>query len=67
MPYIADFGVSKVIDSQVDNQMVLSRIHSNIRWQAPELIQLNDDDDCPKPTAESDTYAFAWVCYEVVV
>ncbi|KIM72464.1 hypothetical protein PILCRDRAFT_829732 [Piloderma croceum F 1598] len=64
-PRIADFGLSTVIDSQASDQMKSSsKVRGNIRWHAPELFQINDDHPIT-PTAESDTYAFACVCFEI--
>jgi len=65
-PRIADFGLSKVIDSQASNQMgSYSKIRGNTKWHAPELLYNHGDSEPASPTAESDTYAFACVCFEI--
>ena len=43
--------------------MPSSKARNNVRWDAPELFQVNDGD--PVTPAESDIYAFACVCFEV--
>ena len=39
------------------------------RWMAPELIMalINDDGHIPPITTSSDVYAFASVCFEVIL
>jgi serine/threonine protein kinase len=64
---LADFGLSTIRDPEV---LALSTTSSStcggtVRWMAPELLSSHDNDE-PINTKESDVYAFAGVCYEVV-
>jgi serine/threonine protein kinase len=64
-PRIAGFSQLKVIDSQASDRMKpSSQISGDVRWLAPELLRINDGHPIT-PTAKSDTYAFACVCFEV--
>ncbi|KAJ6483003.1 kinase-like domain-containing protein, partial [Mycena vulgaris] len=58
---IADFGLSSVVSSRETSSSDSSIRGGTLRWQAPELIlgeSLNH--------FESDVYAFACVCYEIL-
>ncbi|KAF8990025.1 hypothetical protein BDQ17DRAFT_1372489 [Cyathus striatus] len=68
---LADFGLSSVyIDTPSlawgTNNSSVGRSTGTLRWQAPELIGLEDSPPV-KGTTESDIYAFACVCYEIFV
>ncbi|KAF8999179.1 kinase-like domain-containing protein [Cyathus striatus] len=68
---LADFGLSSVcIDTPSlawgTKDSSVSRSTGTLRWQAPELISL-EDSPTVKMTTKSDIYAFACVCYEVFV
>ena len=66
-PKLADFGLSKIVDSQATT---VARASFNgkgaMRWQAPELLSSTRFDGVPSiVTTCSDIYAFASVCLEV--
>ncbi|KAK1231149.1 hypothetical protein PQX77_005740 [Marasmius sp. AFHP31] len=59
---ICDFGLSRIADSQVFRlSSSATRPMGTVRWQAPELLNENEI-----ATKESDIYAFACVCYEIL-
>jgi serine/threonine protein kinase len=64
---LADFGLAIVIDSQVNKYPPVESAGTP-RWQAPELLQgdFGDVGHC-NSSRESDIYAFACVCYEVII
>jgi len=65
---VADFGLSRVLDSAMAVTNSLSGSVSfggTVRWQAPELF--DPSVECPPATMASDVYAFGCVCYEVSV
>ena len=61
--YIANFGLSTLLDSESATTVVGSAIMGTPRWLAPKLIP------CPgvkwHHMHATDIYAFALVCYEV--
>lgn len=63
---LADFGLATVKDSShLTRTASTQKSVGTVRWQAPELL----DSEPQGPTAnakESDVYAFACVCYEVL-
>ncbi|KIM71892.1 hypothetical protein PILCRDRAFT_82369 [Piloderma croceum F 1598] len=63
---LADFGLAIVIDSQVNKSPSVESAGTP-RWQAPELLQgdFGDVGHC-NSSRESDIYAFACVCYELI-
>ncbi|KAJ8080052.1 hypothetical protein PM082_016879 [Marasmius tenuissimus] len=59
---ICDFGLSRISDSQVFRlSSSTTRAIGTVRWLAPELLGENEI-----ATKESDIYAFACVCYEIL-
>ncbi|KAK1218098.1 MAP kinase kinase kinase activity protein [Marasmius sp. AFHP31] len=59
---ICDFGLARIADSQVAGiSSSTSRSTGTLRWMAPELLAEN-----VTATKESDLYAFACVCYEIL-
>ncbi|KAG5635033.1 hypothetical protein H0H81_012644 [Sphagnurus paluster] len=64
---LADFGISSVVDEKIlawtSHSSALSK-GGSVRWQAPELFDLETDKFVPN-TTESDVYAWACVCYEI--
>ncbi|KAK1228999.1 hypothetical protein PQX77_007952 [Marasmius sp. AFHP31] len=59
---ICDFGLSLIADSQaIGLSSSTSRSAGTLRWMAPELLAEN-----VTATKESDIYAFACVCYEIL-
>ncbi|KAJ8080061.1 mitogen-activated protein kinase kinase kinase [Marasmius tenuissimus] len=59
---ICDFGLARIADSQlVGLSSSISRAAGTLRWMAPELLAEN-----VIATKESDIYAFACVCYEIL-
>jgi len=65
---VADFGLSRVLDSAMTVTNSLSGSVSfggTVRWQAPELF--DPSVECPPATMASDVYAFGCVCYEASV
>ncbi|CAL1715566.1 unnamed protein product [Somion occarium] len=66
---LADFGVAVFVVEEVVSQPFNSTRAGNPRWQAPELLAPAFEDDLtlkrPRPTAQSDIFAFACVVVEV--
>ena len=65
---LADFGVATAKDftSLAVTSAPITRTGGTLRWQAPELLDPNVDDENCKSTLASDIYAYACVCYEVI-
>ncbi|KAF8068001.1 kinase-like domain-containing protein [Lyophyllum atratum] len=64
---LADFGLSSVSDTNILHWTSHSSVGSkggSIRWQAPELFDI-DNDDIVDNSKASDVYAFSCVCYEI--
>ncbi|KAG6816780.1 hypothetical protein H0H87_003043 [Tephrocybe sp. NHM501043] len=64
---LCDFGIASICDPEIKAWTTQSSVSSkggSTRWQAPELFDLNSDEDVPN-TVFSDVYAFGCVCYEV--
>ncbi|KAG6832085.1 hypothetical protein H0H87_002913 [Tephrocybe sp. NHM501043] len=64
---IADFGISSVSDANIlawTSHTSGASKGGSLRWQAPELFDLENDENVPN-TAASDIYAWSCVCYEV--
>ena len=62
---ITDFGLAKVRESM--NEVLdhaSSNVNGSLRWMAPELVQVEDDQKI-WITTYSDIYAFASLCLEV--
>ena len=63
IPLISDFGLSRIIDSQVTNTATSFDGRGCLRWHAPELL----DYESGRPsgfTACTDVYAYACVILE---
>jgi len=66
--YLGDFGISR-LEGTVDVSLGSSWSGAEprggtIRWQAPELFELFDDEE-PVNTRASDVYGWACACYEI--
>lgn len=70
-PRIADFGLTKIIDSQITKAGgTTQRGKGSVRWKAPELLAFDEEEDDIVPTgltSNSDVYAFGCVCIEVPI
>ncbi|TDL21254.1 kinase-like protein [Rickenella mellea] len=66
-PRIADFGLSKINDSQgTSNMAATSHGGGILRWQAPELLNPERfGHEHARATTCSDVYAFSFICYEI--
>ncbi|TDL20571.1 kinase-like protein [Rickenella mellea] len=66
-PRIADFGLSRIIDSQASSVVATSfNGKGTMRWQAPELLNASRfGGENTGVTTKSDVYAFACVCWEI--
>ncbi|KAI5121751.1 hypothetical protein M0805_009040 [Coniferiporia weirii] len=67
-PRITDFGLARIVDSQVSIIATSFRGAGVVRWQAPELLDFGDTKDRGESvyiSTMSDVYAFACVCLEV--
>jgi serine/threonine protein kinase len=66
VPLIMDFGISKVIESQVTHCGSANTTggKGSARWQAPELFGALPDISL-SVSNKTDVYAFACVCIEV--
>ncbi|KAG2147392.1 kinase-like protein, partial [Suillus bovinus] len=65
---LSDFGLSGVISEFVGSSTFSSTISGNIRWGAPELFDLpeNQDDSFNLPSKEADIYSFGSVMLQVL-
>ncbi|KAG6830416.1 hypothetical protein H0H87_008199 [Tephrocybe sp. NHM501043] len=71
--YLADFGLSNIDDPQIAHWTSQSSIASkggSARWQAPELHQIESDDENEEPplihnTEMSDVFAWGCLSYEI--
>ncbi|KAK1235366.1 hypothetical protein PQX77_001414 [Marasmius sp. AFHP31] len=57
---IADFGLSRIADTQGIGVTSSTRSAGTMRWLAPELLSGDE-----RPSKTSDMYSFACVCYEI--
>lgn len=65
-PRLADFGLSKILDSRAATSATSFTGQGSMRWQAPELMNPDDFKGIRRGTTyDSDVYAFACVCLEV--
>ncbi|KAF9448430.1 kinase-like protein [Macrolepiota fuliginosa MF-IS2] len=65
---LADFGLSSMVDAQIlrwTSLDTMTQTGGTVRWEAPELMDEQDDGSSPKPTFSSDIYSLACVMYEV--
>lgn len=69
--YLTDFGVSAVTDPEILNWSSQSIVPSStgaVRWQAPELLELEYKDGFERAvnTKASDVYAWSCICYQTL-
>jgi len=64
---IGDFGLTNVTSSaSISMALSTSSLGGTCRWMAPELLKSDEAGGAsPKPSKESDVYAFGMVAYEV--
>ncbi|TEB22343.1 kinase-like protein [Coprinellus micaceus] len=66
---LADFGLSRLADPALlgwtSIRTSTAKSTGTIRWQAPELLNPDDEAD-PKTTTASDIYSYGCVCYEIM-
>ncbi|KAG6818518.1 hypothetical protein H0H93_004338 [Arthromyces matolae] len=65
---LGDFGLSSVTDSQIikwTNQSTMASKGGTTRWQAPELLESEDEVEKVYNSKASDVFAWAGVCYEI--
>lgn len=61
---LCDFGLSTITEFQGSSYLA-STIGGNVRWAAPELFRINEDNSVPPVTSHSDIYSFGSVMLEV--
>ncbi|KAG6807441.1 hypothetical protein H0H92_007534, partial [Tricholoma furcatifolium] len=64
---LTDFGISSASDSKVvawSSQTKGASVGGSLRWQAPELFEVNTDEPIMN-TVASDVYAWGCVCFEI--
>jgi serine/threonine protein kinase len=64
---IADFGLSLLSSELMSMGQASSTlaIHGNVRWLAPELLELPENDSYVQPNKCSDIYSFGGVILQV--
>ncbi|KAF8622868.1 hypothetical protein AX15_006708 [Amanita polypyramis BW_CC] len=62
---LGDFGLAGVVDDFAGLQQNTTALSGSLRWQAPELLAIEDDVDYNK-TLESDVWAFACTAFELL-
>ncbi|KAG6834483.1 hypothetical protein H0H93_009397 [Arthromyces matolae] len=65
---LGDFGLSNVADPEIikwTSQSTVASKGGTMRWQAPELLEPEENDAKVYNTKASDIYALASTCYEV--
>ena len=62
---LCDFGLSSIAAEFQGTSYLTSTIGGNVRWAAPELYRINEDDSIPTVTTQSDIYSFGSVVLEV--
>ncbi|KIM89876.1 hypothetical protein PILCRDRAFT_44473, partial [Piloderma croceum F 1598] len=62
---LCDFGLSSITEFQGTSYLA-STIGGNVRWAAPELYRINEDNSVPPVTSHSDIYSFGSVMLEVL-
>ncbi|KAJ7593130.1 kinase-like domain-containing protein [Mycena floridula] len=68
-PLITDFGLSHIIEdlsATIPEMKHSSSFAGTARWMAPELVLALAEDNVPQVTKQSDCYAFAAVCLEII-
>ena len=67
-PKIADFGLSRVVESTGNRYPSSFKGYGHHRWQAPELL-ISPPSACKQQgyTMQSDVYSFASLCLEVSI
>ncbi|KAG1818661.1 kinase-like domain-containing protein [Suillus subaureus] len=65
---LSDFGLSGVVSEFFGSSTFSSTISGNIRWGAPELFALpeNQDGSTNRPTKEADIYSFGSIMLQVL-
>ena len=63
---LTDFGLSQVIEDLMGpSGNTTSTIQGSVRWQAPELMLDDDNNQKTKLTSSTDVWSFACTAYEV--
>lgn len=65
---LSDFGLSKILEDLGPTGTTTATIAGSVRWQAPEQITINEEDDTygvSKPKPPIDVWAFGCTAYEV--
>lgn len=65
---LSDFGLSGVVTEFFGSSTFSSTVSGNIRWGAPELFALpeNQDDPTNRPSKEADIYSFGSITLQVL-
>lgn len=64
---LCDFGLSSIAADFQSTSHLTSTIGGNVRWAAPELYHIYEDDSTPSVTTYSDIYSFGSVMLEVQI
>jgi serine/threonine protein kinase len=62
---VSDFGMSKILSEFQGTSYFTSSIGGAVRWAAPELYRVYEDDVFPEVTVECDIYSFGSVALQV--
>ncbi|EGO24680.1 hypothetical protein SERLADRAFT_438301 [Serpula lacrymans var. lacrymans S7.9] len=65
-PRLSDFGLSNIMLELEGTSYLTSSVGGAVRWAAPELFKISEDDNVPKATTESDIYSLGSVALQVL-
>ncbi|KAG2134529.1 kinase-like protein, partial [Suillus clintonianus] len=64
--HLSDFGLSVIIVDFVGTSYFTSALSGTVRWTAPELLEIPEDDAIIIPTSNSDIYSFGCIMFQVL-
>ena len=62
---LSDFGLAGLVEDLAGAEHTTTSMAGSLRWQAPELLLMEDEDTVSPKTLASDVWAFACTVFEV--